>query len=56
MEGNTAYAEELLKQIENVRIGLKYYIQRNKDLENELNYYKDAYENRVNEYLEERKD
>ena len=52
MEDNSAYAKELLKQIKNIEIGLKYYIAKNKELETDLNYYKNAYENRVNEYIQ----
>ena len=51
MSDKSAYENELLKQIKNIEIGLKYYMQKNKDLENELNYYKDAYENRINASL-----
>lgn len=51
MEGYSAYEQELLKQIKNIEIGLKYYIKRNKELERELDNYKNAYENRVNEYI-----
>lgn len=45
------YAKELLKSIDRLKTGLTYYIDRTHKLENELDYYKDAYENRVDEFL-----
>lgn len=53
---DSKYRNELLEKIKDIENGLRYYIQKNAELETELNYYKDAYENRVNEYLKERKD
>ena len=49
------FADKLLEEIEHLKYGLKYYIDKSKGLETELDYYENAYENRVNEYLE-RKD
>ena len=45
------YAKELLKIIDRLKTGLTYYIDRTHKLENELDYYKDDYENRVDEFL-----
>ena len=50
------YERELLKHLHDVDMALRYYINENRQLRNELDYYKNAYENRVNEYLKERKD
>ena len=47
-----SYAKELLKKIDDVKSGLQYYISENIQLKTDLNYYKNAYENRVNKYLE----
>lgn len=53
---DSKYRNELLKKIKDIEKGLKYYIQKNAELETRLNYYENAYENRVNEYLKEKKD
>ena len=45
------YEKELLQKIKDIEFGLKYYIQKCHNLEKENEYYKNAYENRVNEYL-----
>ena len=45
------YAKELIKKVQEIEIGLNYYIERSQQLENELNQYKIMYENRVEEYL-----
>lgn len=50
------YERELLKHLHDVDMALRYYINENRQLRNELDYYKNAYENRVDEYLKERKD
>lgn len=44
------YANTLLKSIDNIKDGLKYYIERCLELENKLKVYQEMYENRVNEY------
>ena len=49
------YANTLLESIDNIKFGLKYYIDRCLELENELNQYKTMYENRVEEYLKLKK-
>ena len=52
------YANTLLENIDNIKDGLKYYIERCLELENELKVYQEMYEHRVNEYtklLKERK-
>jgi len=46
-----SYAKELFKKIDDVRNGLQYYISENIQLKSDLNYYKNAYENRVNKSL-----
>lgn len=46
------FAEQLLKDMDNLKYGLKYYIDKSKHLENELKYFQNAYENRINESLE----
>lgn len=48
----SSYAKELFKKIDDVRNGLQYYMNENIRLKTDLNYYKNAYENRINEYLE----
>ena len=53
MSNNNAYEKEILKRIKDIEIALRYYIDKNKELKNELNYYKNAYENRVDECLKE---
>ena len=45
------YTARLFEDIENIKRALQFYVSENKKLENELNFYKNAYENRVNEYL-----
>lgn len=45
------YAEELMKKVKEIEIGLNYYIEHSHQLENEVNQYKTMYENRVEEYL-----
>ena len=45
------YAEELMRKVKEIEIGLNYYIERSHQLENEVNQYKTMYENRVEEYL-----
>ena len=45
------YANTLLESIDNIKFGLKYYIERCLELENELKVYRKMYENRVNEYI-----
>ncbi len=44
------YANTLLESIDNIKAGLKYYVERCLELENELKVYREMYENRVNEY------
>lgn len=50
-ETDEIYQKELLKKVKEIENGLIYYINRNKELENENKIYKEMYENRVNEYL-----
>ena len=45
------YNAKLLKDIESIKRALQYYIKRNTELENELEYYKNAYKNRVEEFI-----
>lgn len=45
------FTEKLLNEIKHIEYGLKHYIDYTKTLETELNFYKNAYENRVNESL-----
>ena len=45
------YANTLLESIDNIKVGLKYYVERCLELENELKLYQEMYENRVNEYI-----
>lgn len=47
------FASKLLEEIEHLKYGLKYYINKSKGLERELDYYKKAYENRVNEFIKQ---
>ena len=51
-ETDEIYQKELLKKVKEIENGLIYYINRNKELENENKIYKKMYEHRVNEYLE----
>lgn len=50
------YNAKLLEDIEGIKRALKYYIKRNTELENKLEYYKNAYENRVDEFIQRNKD
>ena len=50
------FATKLLEEIEHLKYGLKYYIDKSKGLERELEYYKNAYENRVNEFIKQMKE
>ena len=50
------FATKLLEEIEHLKYGLKYYIDKSKRLERELDYYKNAYENRVNEFIKQMKE
>ncbi len=51
MNDNIAYEKEILKKIKDIETAFKYYINKNKELESELDYYKNAYENRVDEFI-----
>lgn len=51
MENYSAYEKNIFNKIKDIEISLKYYINENKRLNAELDYYKNAYENRVNEYI-----
>ena len=51
-ETDEIYQKELLKKVKEIENGLIYYINRNKELENENKKNKKMYEHRVNEYLE----
>lgn len=50
-ETDEIYELELLKKIKDIEGALKYYINRNKELEIENKVYKEMYEHRVNEYI-----
>ena len=50
------FAIKLLEEVEHLKYGLKYYIDESKRLERELDYYKNAYENRVNEFIKQMKE
>lgn len=50
------FAIKLLEEVEHLKYGLKYYIDKSKGLERELDYYKNAYENRVNEFIKQMKE
>lgn len=52
---NDIYERTILEKIKDIEFALKYYIKRNRELENENKLYKEMYENRVNEYLKERR-
>ncbi|WP_405317573.1 hypothetical protein [Faecalibacillus faecis] len=56
MNDNSAYEKEILKNIKDIEIALRYYIDKNKELESGLEYYKNAYENRVDEFIQRNKD
>lgn len=45
------YNAKLLENIEDIKTALQYYMTRNAELENELEYYKNDYENRVDEFI-----
>ena len=47
------FANKLLNEIDHLKYGLKYFIDKSERLEKDLEYYKNAYENRVNEFLQE---
>lgn len=49
------YDKENLKKCNDVFNALRYYISRVEELEKENEYLKEAYENRVNEYLKLKK-
>ena len=46
------YNKTLLSKVDDLKQGLQYYIGRINQLEQELNYYKRAYENRVEKHYE----
>ena len=56
MNDNSAYEKEILNNIKDIEIALRYYIDKNKELESGLEYYKNAYENRVDEFIQRNKD
>lgn len=45
------YAKALLEKVHDLEIGLRYYIDKSKTLEQELKTYQAMYENRAEEYL-----
>ena len=45
------YEDKLFKEIEHIKFSLRWYIGENARLKNELEYYKNVYENRVDEYI-----
>ena len=56
MNDNSAYEKAILNKIKDIEIALRYYIDKNKELESGLEYYKNAYENRVDEFIKEDKE
>jgi len=46
------YNKALLSKVDDLKLALQYYIDRTNQLEQELNYYKKSYENRVEKYYE----
>lgn len=50
-EIESKYNTKLLENIEDIKTALQYYMSENQRLHKELDYYKNAYENRVNEYI-----
>lgn len=52
-EEENKYNAKLLEKIEDIKLALQWYMSENAKLQNELDYYKSAYENRVNEYIKE---
>lgn len=51
-EYNEKYNKTLLNKADDLKLALQYYIDKTIQLEQELNYYKRAYENRVEKYYE----
>jgi len=51
MEEERLYDAKLLEKIEDIKLALQYYMSENERLKHEVEYYKDAYENRVDEFL-----
>lgn len=51
-EYNEKYNKTLLDKADDLKLALQYYIDRTNQLEQELNYYKKSYENRVEKYYE----
>ncbi len=47
------FEKNIIKEIEHIQYVLKHYIDYTKELETELEYYKNAYENRINKCLQE---
>ena len=47
------YAKELLETVKNLETGLKYYIGKTHELQNEVNVLSEMYENRVEKILKE---
>lgn len=45
------FAKNILKEVEHIEYALKYFIDRTNQLERDLEHYKEAYENRVNEFI-----
>lgn len=45
------FAKNILKEIDHIEYALKYFIDRTNQLERDLEHYKEAYENRVNEFI-----
>ena len=54
LEKNNKYNAKLFENIEDIKLALQFYISENNRLETELDYYKNAYENRVNEFLKKK--
>lgn len=50
------FAAKLLEEVEHLKYGLKYYIDKSKRLEKESDFHKQAYENRVNEFIKQIKE
>lgn len=45
------FAKNILKEVDHIEYALKYFIDRTNQLERDLEHYKEAYENRVNEFI-----
>ena len=51
MEDKNPYNEKLFEDIENIKRALQFYISENLQLKTDLDYYRNAYENRVDDFI-----